>query len=311
MPILATGKSREYMEKGTTKTKSGQKNSLWQARAKYRVAKSAKQRRSQYQQQTSMLMVAVLVTAVVAAVMVLINWRNAGATKTVSCASYPQYCVPLAGGSPDQKNLEAAGSRTLDEASQGVEGVVRYVTGDNVATIGNPDAPVHFRVVSDFACSHCNDYHDSDLGRFITDYVLAGQATFGIIMTTGTGRQNSEIASQAALCAGEQGAFWEMNDELYRLARSQGAQSFNIPQMRSSANTMGLDADKLVSCISSSKYQLWLNDYRVFTNDNGVTGTPTVLVSYGDSGTWAALENRSYDNLKTLTERANAASSGQ
>ncbi len=76
---------------------------------------------------------------------------------------------------------------------------------------------------------------------------------------------------------------------------------------------MGLDADKLVSCISSSKYQLWLDDYRVFTNDNGVTGTPTVLVSYGDSGTWAKLEGayRSYDNLKTLTEQANAASSGQ
>jgi protein-disulfide isomerase len=299
------------MEKGTSKTKSSQKNSLWQARAKYRVAKSSKQRRAQYQQQTSVLMLAVLVTVVVAGVIVIMNWRNAGATKTVSCAAYPQYCVPLADGSPDQKSLEAPGDRTLDEPSRGVDGVVRYVSSDDVVTIGDPNAPVHFRVVSDFACSHCNDYHDSDEGRFIRDFVLTGKATFGVIMTTGTGQQYSEIASQAALCAGEQGAFWEMNDELYRLARSQGAQSFTIPQMRQSAQTMGLNADKLVNCISSSKYQLFLNDYRVMANDAGVTGTPTVLVSYGDSGQWSPVNDRSYNGLKLLTDQANAAAGGQ
>jgi protein-disulfide isomerase len=299
------------MEKGTSKTKSSQKNSLWQVRAKYRVAKSSKQRRAQYQQQTSVLMLAVLVTVVVAGVIVILNWRNAGATKTVSCAAYPQYCVPLAGGSPDEKSLEAPGDRTLDEPSHGVDGVVRYVTSDDVVTIGDPNAPVHFRVVSDFACSHCNDFHDTDLGRFIRDYVLAGKATFGVIMTTGTGQQYSEIASQAALCAGEQGAFWEMNDELYRLARSQGAQSFTIPQMKQSAQTMGLDANKLVNCISSSRYQLFLNDYRVMANDAGVTGTPTVLVSYGDSGQWSAINDRSYNGLKLLTDQANAAAGGQ
>jgi protein-disulfide isomerase len=299
------------MEKGTSKTKSSQKNSLWQVRAKYRVAKSPKQRRVQYQQQTSVLMLAVLVTVVVAGVIVILNWRNAGATKTVSCAAYPQYCVPLAGGSPDEKSLEAPGDRTLDEASHGVDGVVRYVSADDVVTIGDPNAPVHFRVVSDFACSHCNDYHDTDLTRFIRDYVLAGKATFGVIMTTGTGQQYSEIASQAALCAGEQGAFWEMNDELYRLARSQGAQSFTIPQMKQSAQTMGLDGNKLVNCISSSRYQLFLNDYRVMANDAGVTGTPTVLVSYGDSGQWSAINDRSYNGLKLLTDQANAAAGGQ
>ena len=298
------------MQKGTSKSRSGQKNTLWQVRAKYRVARSARQRRAQYQQQTSVLMLSVLVTVVVAAVLVILNWRNAGATQTVSCAAYPQYCVPLAGGSPDEKSLEASGTRTLDEASQGAEGVERYVSADDVVTIGNPNAPVHFRVVSDFACSHCNDYHDSDLVRFIRDYVLAGKATFGVIMTTNTGQQYSVIASQAALCAGEQGAFWEMNDELYRLARSQGAQSFTISQMRQSAQTMGLDADKLVSCISSSKYQLFLSNYQVMANDAGVTGTPTVLVSYGDSGDWSALTDRSYNGLKLLTEQANAASSG-
>jgi hypothetical protein len=66
-----------------------------------------------------------------------------------------------------------------------------------------------------------------------------------------------------------------------------------------------------VNCISSSRYQIFLNDYRVMANDAGVTGTPTVLVSYGDSGQWSIVNDRSYNGLKLLTDQANAAASGQ
>ena len=190
---------------------------------------------------------------------------------------------------PIRTSLESAGSRTLDEASQGAEGVVRYVDDSTVVTIGDPNAPIHFRLVADFACSHCNDYHESDRSRILNDFVLTGQATLGIVMTTGTGGGYSEIASQAALCAGDQGAFWEMGDELYRLARSQGVQAgFNLSQIRQSADTMGLDVDKLMSCVSSGRYQAFLASYITIANDLGVTGTPTMLVSYGDQ--WTKLE---------------------
>ncbi len=246
-----------------------------------------------------------LVTVVVGGLFVLFNWRNAGATKSVNCNDYPDYCVPLAGGSAEHEDLEAAGVRSLDADSRGVEGVVRYVD-DNVVTMGNPAAPIHFRTVMDYACSHCNTYHTGELHRFIQDYVMTGQATVGFVLTTGTGGQNSALASQAALCAGEQGGFWEMGDEFFRLARSQGVGSgFSVAQIRSSADRMGLDADDLMQCVSSSRYQLWLNDYVQFANDWGVTGTPTLLVSYGND-TWSKVD-RSYGSMVQMTEQANAA----
>jgi hypothetical protein len=37
-----------------------------------------------------------------------------------------------------------------------------------------------------------------------------------------------------------------------------------------------------------------------------VTGTPTVLIRYGDSGEWTKVTDRSYDNLMSLIEQANA-----
>jgi protein-disulfide isomerase len=285
----------------------------WRARAKYRVGKTAKQRRTQYEQQTTVLKLVLFLTIVIGSLVILLNWRNAGATKAVSCTAYPQYCVPLAGGSPDQKDLEAAGTRSLDEESQGAEGVVRYVDAENVVTIGNPNAPIHFRVVSDFLCGHCNEYHASDLRRFNEDFVLTGQATLGLVMTTGTGRAFSETASQAALCAGEQGAFWEMADELFRLARTEGAQSFDLSRLRESARDMGLNANDLATCVASDRYRVFLPAYNTFANDLGVTGTPTLLVSYGDSGEWTRLEHayRGYDSMKSMTEQANASAPAQ
>jgi protein-disulfide isomerase len=276
----------------------------WRARARFQVGKTRRQRQSQYRQQVNALLLMLLVVVVGGGVFIVINWRNAGSVKTVSCAEFPDFCVPLAGGSPDQPNLEAPGARTLDEASHGAEGVTRGVGQYGVATIGDPSAPVHFVMFSDYACPHCQDYHETDMSRIITNLVLTGQATFGMVMVTGTGGAFSNTASQAALCAGEQGAYWEMNEELFRLARSRNLDSaFSLSQISQSADQMGLDGQTLVNCVASNKYARFMTEFNTFANDVGVTGTPSVAVSYGDSGQWQQVD-RGYDFLAQLAEAA-------
>lgn len=287
---------------------SGQRGPIpWRARATFQTGKTRRQRQAQQRQQTNALLIVVLVAVVVGGLVVLVNWQNAGSTKTVSCDDYPQYCVPLAGGSEQFPRLEAPSVRTLDGDSSGAPGVVRSVAADGVPVIGNPGAPIHFRVVADFACSHCNTYHTGDLHQFISDEVMAGNATVGAVMTTGTGGLYSQTATQAALCAGEQGAYWEMSDEIFRLARSRGVTSgFALTELKQSADAMGLDSDALVECISTNRYASVITGYTTFAMDHGVSGTPTLLVSYGDSGTWTRLEYaaRTYGNMKALTEAA-------
>lgn len=282
------------------------KRSFWPLppRVTYPVGKTRRQRQQQWRQQSNVLFIVLAATVMAAIFFVIANWQQGGSVKAVSCASFPEFCLPLAGGSADAPALEAPGSRTLDAESTAAPGVVRGVDANGIPTIGDPNAPVHFVTVSDYACSHCQDYHDADVQRFIEDYVLTGQATFGFVLTTGTGQFYSETASQAALCAGEQGAFWEMSDEMFRLARSkQLASAFSLSQIRDSANAMGLDGQAIVECVSSNRYASFLRQYRVFANDHGVTGTPTTLVSYGDSNRWTIVQ-RDYNTLKQLTEAA-------
>jgi protein-disulfide isomerase len=293
----------------TTKTQPEQRG-FWRKRATYAVGATTRQRKAQYKQQMNALLIALLVAVIAGGLFIWINWTGAGSTKSVSCNDYPQFCVPFAGGAAGNiesiASNEAAGVRELDESSKGAPGVVRGYEEDMIF-LGDPSAPIHFAVVLDFACSHCQDYHESDLPRFIDDYVLTGQATVQFVFTTGTGGSFSETASQAALCAGEQGAAWEMTDEIFRLTTSMGIQNAaSISQLRNSAEDMGLDGDELTRCVASGNYRNFIVDnYRNFSNDHGVTGTPSVLASYGDTQEWT-LVNRDYGSLQQMTDAANA-----
>ncbi len=281
------------------------------ARTPYEPGTTRRQRQDQYRRQMRLVWGVVAVALVLGGLIVFMNWRGVGTAKAVSCADFPDYCVPFAGGNAGQpfENFETAGVRTLDAAEEAeseadAPNVVRGVTADGMPFIGNPDAPIQIAEVADYACPHCQNFHYGDLGRIMDDLVLTGQASFQVALTTGTGGVYSEQASQVALCAGEQGAFWEMNDELYRLARSQGVGSaFTVANLLKSARDMGLDDDQLRQCLSSGKYRAALLDYSTFASNHGVTGTPTVLVNFGQG--WRIV-SRDYNTIADLVQRANA-----
>lgn len=179
-----------------------------------------------------------------------------------------------------------------------------YVDSNNIPTLGSPDAPIHFIEVADFSCPHCQDYFKTDMERFRTDYVLTGKATVGVALMTFVGGDYSALAAEAAMCANDQGAFFPMEKELYHLADTMGApQAFTLDQVIPAAQTLGLDTAKLQDCISSNRYSSQLATYAQFAQDHGVTGVPTILVSYGNSGDWSEVP-RDYDSLKNLTEAA-------
>ena len=222
----------------------------WRGRAQYARGRTRKQRQDQYNSQIKVLSIVLAVTLVAAGLFIYANWLQTGNTKAASCADFPEFCVPLAGGvsgGGEMANLEAPSARTLDGESTAAEGVVRGVNDDFMPFMGNPDAPIHFVLMADYACPHCQDYHANDYQKFFDDYVLTGQATMAIGLLTGTGGQYSQTASTAALCAGEQGAFWEFNDELFRLAdgRVQRVQPVAASRVRA-GNGPRLGRDALV-----------------------------------------------------------------
>ena len=280
----------------------------WRGRAQYVRGRTRKQRQDQYNSQIKVLTAVLAVTLVAAGLFIYANWLGAGSTQAASCADFPEYCVPLAGGvsgGGEMAKLEAPGVRELDGEVTAAEGVVRSVNSNFMPTIGNPDAPIEFALMADYACPHCQNYHKADFQEFLSDYVLTGQATMSIGLLTGTGGQYSQTASTAALCAGEQGAFWEFSDELFRLAESMGPSSaFSLSRLQESARDMGLDWEAMRSCIASGRYNPVMQGYTTVALDAGVTGTPSVLYRERGSTVWRQTI-RDYATLAARTEQAN------
>jgi protein-disulfide isomerase len=219
----------------------------------------------------------------------------ASASAQDRCADYPEFCVPHVGRVPAMTtSLES-----LDHPR-----LVRGMTTDGLFFLGNPAAPIHFLVFLSFTCSHCSGYYQIELLPFIKAYVLPGQAALHVGLLSISMQPYSDNAVNAAICAGEQGAFWEMQHELFVRGSREGVQvAFTPDGIRGMAGDLGLDADRLWACAESRRYGFLMDRFSFSALDLGVSTTPTVLMLRG--GDWQKIA-RNYDNLVQLTIDANA-----
>jgi protein-disulfide isomerase len=149
---------------------------------------------------------------------------------------------------------------------------------DGGFVLGDPDAPVTIVAFEDFLCPACQGYTPT-LKQFVNDYVVTGRARFEYRMLPAVDPTYSRIAASLAECSEilEPGSFWYAYDELFRLA---SAERFNNNSPRRFAETMGLSYAELLDC-SSEQANQWQVDQQL-AQQSGVTGTPTILVRYGN-----------------------------
>ncbi len=174
---------------------------------------------------------------------------------------------------------------TLSQSGNGLAStsytqIPQTTTAEGAPILGNPDAQITVMEFADFSCSHCADYHDSTMKRLIDTYVRPGQIRLVFQIVTFVGQQYSEYAGQAALCAGQQSHFWDMQDALFQLQRNPGVlAAFNESGIRAASDRLKLDTDKLVACISSGAMKQSLVDSAALGTRLGVSGTPTMFIS--------------------------------
>lgn len=180
-------------------------------------------------------------------------------------------------------------------------------TEDGAFVLGFEDAPVTLIEFADWACPHCQDYHDT-MNRFISEYVVTGRAKFEFRMFPTAGGQLSFFAGQVAECADDQrpGAFWEAHELMYRLATS-GRYTEDIGRLV--ASELGLDFGTLLTCSSEATQ---VTDDVAFGRAREVSGTPAIRVRYNDgdaevlvvNGTQYAGANATFDVLTQMVDQA-------
>lgn len=97
---------------------------------------------------------------------------------------------------------------------------------DGFPGLGDPDAPVVLVEYSDFSCGFCKRHNDQTKQQIIANHVETGEVYYvrKDFISVGT-----SLSAEAAHCAGEQDAYWDMVDVLYA-NQTADARSWNNPE---------------------------------------------------------------------------------
>jgi protein-disulfide isomerase len=107
------------------------------------------------------------------------------------------------------------------------------------------------------------------------DYVDTGKMKL-VFMDFPLGfHKNAQKASEAGLCAGDQGKFWEMHDKLF-----ENYKALELEKLGTYAGSLGLNMKKFKACLDSGKYAKDIKKRTAEGGKAGITGTPAFLLGY-------------------------------
>ncbi len=146
-------------------------------------------------------------------------------------------------------------------------------------TLGSDSAKVEVTEYSDFECPFCASFATVQMPVIRQQLITTGKVRWRYRDFPLPVHQYSRYAALAAQCAGEQGKFWEMHDQLF--SNHQWAQTGKNPAslFRDFARTIGLDVDKYDACVDGQRYAGRIQASVQEGEALGVRGTPSFFVA--------------------------------
>lgn len=184
------------------------------------------------------------------------------------------------------------------------EGIVQSKNAQGFPVLGSDAAPVKVEEYSSFDCTACAAFHSSTFPA-ILERVRNGQVQFTFVPVYGTGGiTNGQGAARTAICAGEQGKFWQMQDALFDWQGTYGNQAFAQNRMASGASNLGLDRGAWDQCMASALPNTVIDAARQSFQLQNVTGTPSIFVN------GSLVQQQTADSVLTAIDQAFAQSGG-
>ena len=151
--------------------------------------------------------------------------------------------------------------------------------GATVPTAGEPamgssSAKVTIMEVSDYQCPYCKRQTLQTFPQLEAEYIKTGKVQYMFVdYPIAQLHPTAARSHEAANCAGEQGKYWEMHRSLFTspVAKDDAA-------LIAQARTIGVDAARLQSCLTSGKYKEPVQASVRRMEQLGIAGTPMVLV---------------------------------
>ena len=158
------------------------------------------------------------------------------------------------------------------------------------SSLGDTSAPATIDIFEDFQCPACRSFTESIEPLVIKNLVATGKAryvfhNYPFIDGNGVGNGGeSDQAANAAMCANEQGKFWDMHAIIYANWNGENQGNLNDRRLQAMAESIGLDMSAFNDCFNANKYKSEIQADFDRGSKMGVNGTPTVFVNGSQVG---------------------------
>lgn len=138
--------------------------------------------------------------------------------------------------------------------------------------LGGASATVALIELSDFQCPYCARHATEVYDLLIEQYVETGQVAYFVGNNPLPSHPLAPLLASAAICAGEQGRYWEMHAGLFE----------GIPEseeeIMSIVGTLGLDPEGVAGCMSEPETSARIERDQQLAASLGLTSTPSFVL---------------------------------
>ena len=143
---------------------------------------------------------------------------------------------------------------------------------------GKADAPVTLVEFTDYQCPFCRRHFQSVMPRIEKDYVETGKVKYVMREFPIRGlHPDAPKAAEAALCAGDQGAYWAMHDLIF-----ENPKQVRTADLEARAKRLALDGAAFSDCLATGKYRDRVRADIADGAKAGVRGTPSFFLGMTD-----------------------------
>jgi protein-disulfide isomerase len=155
------------------------------------------------------------------------------------------------------------------------------VAADSYRSMGQADAPVVVTEFSDYQCPACSQVEQQMIPLLISQYVDTGKVRFVYReFPLPSLHPAAQKAAEAAVCAGEQGNYWDMHTKLFATQADWGAEGADPASFfKDYAKELGLDTATFDECLDTGAATTTVSGETMAGQAFGVNATPFFFVN--------------------------------
>ena len=149
---------------------------------------------------------------------------------------------------------------------------------DGSPVLGNADAPVTIVEFTDYQCPYCRRHANGTFAQIKKDYVETGKVRYVVRQFPLKAIHPKAVkASEASLCAGDQGQYWEMHHRIFNKTKT-----FDQEEWVRHAEALSLDMDVFKDCLKNGKNASRVEQDLKDGTALGMRGTPGFFIGRTD-----------------------------